>query len=53
MRSQVEGMVLMTPFFIEDNPNDSMRVRMDEYGVIVHELAMAHNCYFVDTCCFR
>ena len=30
----VKGMVLMTPYYIESNPQDAMRARMDEYGAI-------------------
>ena len=29
---RVQGLVLMTPFYIEPNPQDAMRARMDEYG---------------------
>ena len=35
----VKGMILMTPYFMEPNKQDPMRVRMDEYGAIVRKLA--------------
>lgn len=45
----VQGMVLMTPFYIEPNKNDPMRAQMDRYGAIVQNLARKHNTLFVDT----
>lgn len=42
-------LVLATPFFIEGNKADPMRVRMDEYGAIVRRLAARHGATFVDT----
>ena len=45
---RVKGMILMTPFYIEPNPADAMRARMDEYGAIVKELAEKHRLVFVD-----
>lgn len=45
----VRGMVLMTPFFIEDHTGDAMRARMDEYGTVVKRIAQARGCVFVDT----
>jgi len=47
--TKVEGLVLMTPFYIEPNRTDWMRERMDEYGAIVREVAERHNTLFVDT----
>ena len=44
----VKGMILMTPFFMEPNKQDSMRIRMDEYGAIVKKLAEKHGLIFVD-----
>ncbi|MDR0896254.1 MAG: SGNH/GDSL hydrolase family protein [Oscillospiraceae bacterium] len=35
----VKGMVLMTPYYIEPNPQDAMRARMDAYGAIVKRVA--------------
>ena len=44
----VKGMILMTPFFMEPNKLDPMRIRMDEYGAVVRRLAEKHNLFFVD-----
>ncbi len=46
---KVKGLVLMTPFFIEPNPQDPMRIMMDAYGAAVHEMAKRHNTLFVNT----
>jgi lysophospholipase L1-like esterase len=48
-RPIVCGMVLMTPFFIEPDPREPMRARMDEYGRVVAELAARHDAILVDT----
>ncbi len=48
-RKSVSGLVLMTPFYIESNPADAMRARMDEYGAIVKRVARKHGALFVDT----
>ena len=45
----VQGLVLMTPFYIEPNRSDAMRARMDEYGLAVKQLAEKHGTLFVDT----
>ena len=44
----VQGMILMTPYFMEPNRQDSMRVRMDEYGAIVRHLAQLYHLTCVD-----
>jgi lysophospholipase L1-like esterase len=46
---KVTGLVLMTPYFIESNPADAMRARMDEYGAIVKKIARRRKVLFVDT----
>lgn len=48
-RPQVQGLVLLTPYFIEPNQNDPMRAMMDSYGQMVREIAAAHDAIFVDT----
>lgn len=48
-RSNVQGLVLMTPFYIEPNKSDAMRARMDEYGAAMKQLAQKHGALFVDT----
>ncbi|WP_226670885.1 SGNH/GDSL hydrolase family protein [Metabacillus litoralis] len=45
----VKEIVLMTPFYIENNVNDYMRKTMDEYGQVVKKIAEETNCLFVDT----
>ena len=44
----VKGMILMSPYFMEPNRLDPMRVRMDEYGAIVRRLAEQYGLVFVD-----
>ena len=48
-RPGLKGLVLLTPFHIESNPQDAMRARMDEYGRIVKETARRHEAILVDT----
>lgn len=45
----VEGLVLMTPFFIEPNREDPMRKMMDQYGDTVRALAAKYDAVLVDT----
>ena len=40
--------VLMTPYFIESNKTDPMRVRMDKYGEIVKKIAKERSLPCVD-----
>lgn len=44
----VKGMVLITPFYIEPNPQDAMRARMDAYSAVVRGLAAAYGLPLVD-----
>ncbi|WP_219835872.1 SGNH/GDSL hydrolase family protein [Paenibacillus sp. R14(2021)] len=46
---QLKGLVLMTPFFIESNPNDAMRAKMDLYGAAVRRIAAKYDAIVVDT----
>jgi lysophospholipase L1-like esterase len=48
-RSKVRELFLASPYFIEPNRDEPMRRRMDEYGMIVKELASANDAVFVDT----
>ena len=48
-QADVKGLILMTPFYIEPNPADAMRARMDEYGGLVRDLSRKHGTLFVDT----
>lgn len=45
----LKGLVLVTPYFIEPNLSDPMRVRMDEYGAVVKALAAKYDALLVDT----
>ncbi|WP_309118833.1 SGNH/GDSL hydrolase family protein [Paenibacillus sp.] len=45
----VEGLVLMTPYYIEPNRDDAMRADMDRFGAVVKRLAEKHGAKFVDT----
>jgi lysophospholipase L1-like esterase len=44
----VNGLVLMSPYFIEPNTNDAMRKMMDEYRREVKEVAKEYNAIYVD-----
>jgi len=44
----LEGLVLMTPYYIEPNRNDAMRATMDKYGEVVKDIAKKNNAIFVD-----
>ena len=44
----VKKLILVTPYYIEENENDRMRARMDEYGAIMKKLAEKHDAIFVD-----
>ncbi|WP_419872439.1 SGNH/GDSL hydrolase family protein [Candidatus Pristimantibacillus sp. PTI5] len=48
-RPQLQGLVLMTPFYIEPNEADPMRRTMDQYGEVVKKLAFKYDARFVDT----
>ncbi len=48
-RPLLDGLVLITPYYIETNRADPMRKRMDEYGDIVKKLAARHNALCVDS----
>ncbi len=48
-RPRVKGLILMTPYFIEPNRADPMRVFMDRYGAVVRQIAAEHQAIFVDT----
>lgn len=47
-RPHVQGLVLMTPFFIEPNRADAMRAQMDRYGDAVRALAEKYDAVLVD-----
>jgi lysophospholipase L1-like esterase len=45
---ETEGVILMTPFYMEPNTGDPMRKMVDTYGEAVRKLAKKHNCVLVD-----
>ncbi len=49
VRSQLDGLILATPYFIEANRQDPMRIQMESYGSIVKQLAADFDAIFVDT----
>ena len=42
------GLILMTPYYMEPNPQDWMRAKMDEYGAVCKKIAAEEGCYCVD-----
>ena len=48
-RPTLDGLVLVTPFLIESNKQDAMRIVMDQYGAAMKKLATKHNAILVDT----
>ncbi|MDR1420345.1 MAG: SGNH/GDSL hydrolase family protein [Treponema sp.] len=45
---EVEGIILMTPYYMEPNRRDPMRNLMDKYGEAVKRQAKKHGCVPVD-----
>ena len=48
-RPRLKGLVLLTPYMVEPNRADPMRVAMERYAAVVRELAARHDAVFVDT----
>ncbi|MCI0397025.1 MAG: SGNH/GDSL hydrolase family protein [Chloroflexi bacterium] len=48
-RPSLQGLVLMTPYFIEPDRAEAMRVMMDRYGDAVRALARQYGSILVDT----
>lgn len=48
VKGKVKGIFILTPYYMEPNPQDWMRKRMDEYGAICKKLAAKHGCCLVD-----
>lgn len=42
------GLILMTPYFMETNKRDPMRIQMDAYGAVIKKLAEKHGAILVD-----
>ncbi|HSJ57220.1 MAG TPA: SGNH/GDSL hydrolase family protein [Anaerolineae bacterium] len=47
-RPRLEGLVLATPYYVESNRSDPMRIQMDEYGAVVKRLAGELGAVLVD-----
>ena len=48
LKNKVKGIFILSPYIIEQNREDAMRKRMDEYVEICRKLADKHGCTFVD-----
>lgn len=44
----LKGLILVTPYFIEPNRSDAMRVKMEQYAAVVKKLAKRHKAVLVD-----
>lgn len=44
----LKGLILMTPYFMETNRQDPMRMQMERYGAVVKKLAEKYSAVFVD-----
>jgi lysophospholipase L1-like esterase len=49
LRAKLKGLVLCSPYVIDDDPKDAMRARMDEYRAMCQELAREFDAIYVDT----
>jgi len=49
VRPGLQGLILMSPYYLETNLEDPMRVMMDHYGELVAEVAAAQDAILVDT----
>jgi lysophospholipase L1-like esterase len=47
-KASTQGVILMTPFYIEPNREDPMRMQMDRYGDVIKRLALKHDAVLVD-----
>lgn len=47
-RPRVTGLILITPYFIESNRKDAMRITMDRYGAVVRKIAREQRTVLVD-----
>lgn len=43
------GLVVMTPFFVDTNASEPMRVMIEQYGAIAQRVAAENDALFVDT----
>jgi lysophospholipase L1-like esterase len=49
VRPNLHGLILMTPYYLEPDFNDPLRIMMDRYGEVVKELASKHNAILIDS----
>lgn len=49
VQGNLKGLILATPFYVQADLQDPMRVRMDEYSAMVREIAKRHGALLVDT----
>ena len=47
-RQKLDGLVLMSPYLLEPDPNDPMRQQMDAYRRIVSDLSAEFGAEFID-----
>jgi lysophospholipase L1-like esterase len=45
----LNGVILMTPYYIESDRTEPVRAMMDKYGATVRQIAEKHQAVFVDT----
>jgi lysophospholipase L1-like esterase len=48
-RPLVKGLVIMTPFYVDSNLHDALRVALGSYAAAAREVADMHDCVLVDT----
>ncbi len=48
IKDQVKGIFLLSPYYMEPNPQDEMRAYMDQYGAICRRLAEKYQLTFID-----
>ena len=48
-RPLLKGLVLMTPYYVQSDRGDPIRMMMDEYGRVVKDLAARYGVLLVDT----
>ena len=49
IRPDLNGLVLMSPYYLQTDGSDAMRQTMDSYRAVVADLAQTHSAVFVDT----
>ena len=47
--SSLQGVILMTPYYLQPDKSDPLRVWMDSYGDVVRRYAKEYDAIFVDT----